>query len=596
MTDLHPVSSDSYPLAADTFQRFAIAADQIAATTKRLTKAAILGEYFTALLDDDLRLAARYFAGSPFPQFDQRVLQVGGSALMTALVTVSGAEPDTLQAALVQRGDLGDVTADVLPDAVTPTLVLAEVGAAFAALVETRGNKQKVAKIVHLLQRATPLEAKYLIKLMAGDLRIGLREGAVEDAIARLAQQEVARIQWVNMLTGDIGETAVLARHNQLDTAQMRLFHPIKFMLASPVDDFAEITQRMPDGFAVEDKYDGIRAQAHIAPKRSGSDLLLHGVTFAGIRVALFSRTLDEITPAFPDLVRPLASMKPDAFGMGADAGVILDGEIVPLQGDSFGEDQAGRILPFQELQKRLGRKTLTEDLLRSVPVAFIAYDLLYKDGQVLIELPYEVRQAMLESLSLESPTLRRAVSQRFPDVAALEQEFQAARDRGNEGLMVKHLQSTYKPGKRGKDWLKVKRAIATLDVVITAAEVGTGKRSRFLSDYTFAVRASEDDPTLLNVGKAYSGLTDAEVQELSDWLKQHTLQEFAHGRVRTVEPKIVLEVAFDRVQASKRHKSGYALRFPRILRIREDKPPAEIDTLETVRQLAAQMGESTDG
>lgn len=588
MIDSNTISPDIHSLSIAAFQRFAIAAEQIGATTKRLIKAAILGEYFSTLSDDDLRLAARYFAGSPFPQFDERVLQVGGSALMTALLTVSGAEPDTLQSELVQRGDLGDVAIDVLPDSVTPTLLLNEVGKAFASLVETRGNKRKVEKIIHLLQKATPLEAKYLIKLMTGDLRIGLREGAVEDAIARLAQQEVARIQWVNMLTGDIGETAVLARHNQLDTAQMRLFHPIKFMLASPVDDFAEITQRMPEGFAVEDKYDGIRAQAHIAPASSDKHLLLHGDTFAGIRVALFSRTLDEITAAFPDLVRPLASMKLDAFGMGTQAGIILDGEIVPFQDD--------RILPFQDLQKRLGRKTLTDELLRSIPVAFIAYDILYKDGQVLIDEPYELRQSILESLCLESPALRRAVSQRFSDVADLDQEFQAARDRGNEGLMVKHLQSTYKPGKRGKDWLKVKRAIATLDVVITAAEVGTGKRSRFLSDYTFAVRASESDPTLLNVGKAYSGLTDAEVQELSDWLKEHTLQEFAHGRVRTVEPQIVLEVTFDRVQASKRHKGGYALRFPRILRIRYDKPPQEIDTLETVRQLAAPTGESEDG
>lgn len=583
MTDLSAFP-DPDLLAASAFQRFAIVAERIAATPKRLTKAATLGSYFAALSDDDLRLAARYFAGSPFPQFDQRVLQVGGTALMTTLLAVSNAELDTLQAELVQRGDLGDVAGDVLPDSVTPTLLLSEVGEMFASLVETQGNKRKVEKIVHLLQKATPLEAKYLIKLMAGDLRIGLREGAVEDAIARLAQQEVSRIQWVNMLTGDIGETAVLARHNQLDTAQMRLFHPIKFMLASPVDDFAEILHRMPNGFAVEDKYDGIRAQAHIAPVRSDHHLLLHGETFAGIRVALFSRTLDEITPAFPDLVRPLASMKSSAFGMGAQAGIILDGEIVPFQDE--------RILPFQNLQKRLGRKTLTEELLQSVPVAFIAYDILYRDGRVLVEEPYEVRQTILESLGLESTVLRQAISQRFSDVAILDQEFQAARDRGNEGLMIKHLQSTYRPGKRGKDWLKVKRAIATLDVVITAAEVGTGKRSRFLSDYTFAVRASEDDPTLLNVGKAYSGLTDAEVQELSDWLKQHTLQEFAHGRVRTVEPKIVLEVTFDRVQASKRHKSGYALRFPRILRIRHDKPPEEIDTLQTVRQLAIQIGE----
>jgi DNA ligase 1 len=568
---LTPISVDS--ITIDAFHRFAIAAEQIAATTKRLTKAAILGNYFATLEDEDLRLAARYFAGTTFPQFDQRVLQIGGSALMSALVIVSEAEPDTLQAELVKRGDLGEVAADVLPDAMLPSLRLSEVGEAFAALVEIRGNKKKIAGIVELLKRVTALEAKYLIKLMSGDLRIGLREGAVEDAIARLASQPVGKIQWVNMLTGDIGETAVLARHNQLDTARMHLFHPIKFMLASPVEDFAEINTRMPEGFAVEDKYDGIRAQVHIG--LDSSDQPLHGTTIDHVRVALFSRTLDEITNTFPDLVESLATIK-------TDSGLILDGEIVPIQGE--------RILPFQELQKRLGRKTLTDELLQSVPVAFVAYDILYCNGKVLIEEPYEVRRSLLELLNCNPSRLKLTNSQRFTDISKLEQEFQAARDRGNEGLMVKHLQSTYKPGKRGKDWLKVKRAIATLDVVITAAEVGTGKRSRFLSDFTFAVRTSETDPTLLNVGKAYSGLTDVEVQELSDWLKEHTIQEFAHGRVRTVEPKIVLEVTFDRVQVSKRHKSGYALRFPRIVRIRSDKPAEEIDTLETVRQLAAQL------
>ena len=152
---------------------------------------------------------------------------------------------------------------------------------------------------------------------------------------------------------------------------------------------------------------------------------------------------------------------------------------------------------------------------------------------------------------------------------------------------MIKDPRSRYKPGKRGREWLKLKRALASLDVVVTAVEVGHGKRRHLLSDYTFAVRRSEEDPELLNVGKAYSGLTDAELAELTEWFRAHTVQEFAHGRVRVVEPKIVLEVTFDLVQESKRHKSGYALRFPRILRLRDDKSPEEIDTLETVRRLA---------
>ena len=196
-------------------------------------------------------------------------------------------------------------------------------------------------------------------------------------------------------------------------------------------------------------------------------------------------------------------------------------------------------------------------------------------------------RRAALESVAFDNAAARLADSRLLRDVTQLEVEFAAARARGNEGLMIKDPRSKYTPGRRGREWLKLKRALATLDVVVTAVEVGNGRRSRFLSDYTFAVRASEADPTLLNVGKAYSGLTDAEIEKLSAWFRAHTLQEFAHGKVRVVEPKIVLEITFDLVQPSKRHRSGFALRFPRILRVRSDKPVDEIDTLATVRRLA---------
>jgi DNA ligase 1 len=582
-------SEETQPTAA--FIRFADVAEKIGATTKRLEKAALLGEYLSTLGDADLPHAARYFAGYIFPLRDQRKTNIGGAALMNALVTVTGAELETLQKKLVKMGDLGDVAQTVISHDVEPTLELNEIAIALEQLAKTKGSKQKQLGMTKLLQQATPLEAKYLIKLMAEDLRIGLREGAVEDAIARLAKKPVEKIQWVNMLTGDIGETALLARHDRFDHARMRLFHPIKFMLASPAEDLDEIARQMPNEFAVEDKYDGIRAQIHLAPNRiaaAGEDEdLLHGTVQDEIRVGLFSRTLDEITKTFPDLLELLVSATRHALGQDESAGLILDGEIVPFRD--------GRILPFQELQKRLGRKTLPETLLAEVPVAFIAYDVLYQNGHILINEPYETRQSVLSQLELKATHVRQAIAQRFTDVADLDAEFQAARDRGNEGLMVKDPNSTYKPGRRGKDWLKVKRAIATLDVVVTAAEVGTGKRSRFLSDFTFAVRASETDPTLLNVGKAYSGLTDEEITHLSNWFRAHTIQEYAHGKVCVVEPKIVLEVTFDRVQPSKRHKGGYALRFPRILRIRDDKPPEEIDTLETVRRLAETESGNSD-
>jgi DNA ligase-1 len=311
----------------------------------------------------------------------------------------------------------------------------------------------------------------------------------------------------------------------------------------------------------------------------------VHGQIVNGRRVALFSRTLDEITRSFPDLLDPLAVLVPEV----SHGGLILDGEILPIApADEEQRPLPTDILPFQRLQPRLGRRTLPAELLQQTPVAFIVYDLLFADGQVLLEESLHTRREILESIPVDGQVIRRADSSIFTDVADIDKEFDAARQRGNEGLMVKDPASVYKPGRRGREWLKIKKALATLDVVVTAAQVGEGRRSRFLSDFTFAVRSSESDPSLLNIGKAYSGLTDREIEELSDWFKAHTLEEFAHGKVRTVEPSVVLEVTFDRIQPSTRHKSGYALRFPRILRIRSDKPPSEIDTLDTVRRLAA--------
>jgi len=616
-----------------TFLLFAETAEQVGATTKRLEKAALLGRYFAALSDDDLCHAARYFAGYTFPLRDQRTTNVGGAALLAAMVAVSGTDETTVRERLVALGDAGDVARGVFAAspqaALTPTLTLPQMAAFLQTLAATSGTKRRIVLVTDLLREATPFEAKYVVKLLAGDLRIGLKEGAVEDAVARLAGVTVGQVQWVNMLEGDIGETALMARQGRLGEARMRLFHPLKFMLATPAADLADVARQMPVPFVVEDKFDGIRAQAHVAPHVEG-DGILHGVVCGGRRVALFSRTLDEITESFPDLVEPLAgllalpnfeepgagsagllvsgsrsateeavaglSSVPEALSHpsspalpapGAVSGLILDGEIIPVQGDLT--------LPFLQLQKRLGRKTLTDVLRAEVPVAFVAYDVLYAAGRVLIEEPFSVRRAVLETLPADGDGVRRAASELFTEAAVLDAAFDAARARGNEGLMVKDPASPYKPGRRGRDWLKIKRALATLDVVVTAAQVGEGRRSRFLSDYTFAVRASETDPTLLNVGKAYSGLTDAETQELSDWCRAHTLQEFAHGKVRTVEPLVVLEVTFDRVQASSRHKSGYALRFPRILRLRPDKPAGEIDTLQTVRRLAEAEGGTSD-
>lgn len=545
-----------------TLQAFAECAEAVAATTKKLEKAALLGSYLETLSDPDLTRAARYFAGHQFAMADARTTNVGGSIISTALSEATGFSPEDLYPRWVRLGDPGELAAEIIKEArhvFQPTITLAEAESLITRLSETRGIKNKTALLAAVLHRASPLEAKYLVKLLAGDLRIGLREGLVEDSIARVFGQPLADVSYANMLLGDIGETATRARVGDLRDVSMRLFHPIKFMLATPAADLTDVARTMPQEFLVEDKFDGIRAQAHV---QSG-------------RVAIYSRTMDEITHRFPELIEPLRAIETD---------VIIDGEIIPVNGES--------ILPFSELQKRLGRKNVGTQLLIAVPVALVGYDLLYAGGEVLIDQPLSDRRHLLGQLVPDQGPLRMSQGKLLADAAMLDEEFDLARGRGNEGLMIKSPSSSYKPGRRGREWLKLKRAIATLDVAVTAVEVGHGKRRNLLSDYTFAVRRSAEDDELLNIGKAYSGLTDRELTELTEWFKEHTIQEFGHGRVRIVEPTIVIEVTFDRVQPSKRHKSGYALRFPRILRMRPDKTTADIDTLETVKRLV----QSQDG
>ncbi|MCA1621927.1 MAG: DNA ligase, partial [Acidobacteria bacterium] len=353
-------------LAPAMLQRFAEVADAVGATTRKLEKAALLGAFFAELADEDLSTAARYFAGHAFPLYDARTTNVGGGMLRDAVAEVTGLEVENLRPRYVRLGDSGDVAFEAFAETkgaanVAPTLTLAATHALFERLSETRGTKNKKALLVAALAHATPAEAKYLVKLLVGDLRIGLKEGLVEDAVARAFSRPLADVARVNMLSGDIGETAVRARRGELEGVAMRLFHPIKFMLATAADSIEDVARTMPGEFYVEDKFDGIRGQAHVQTGRA----------------ALYTRTLDEVTHRFPELVEPLKLLPADA---------VLDGEIVPVRGAS--------ILPFLELQKRLGRKTVSEELLAGVPVAFVAYDLLYAGGRVLTDAPLAERRA----------------------------------------------------------------------------------------------------------------------------------------------------------------------------------------------------------
>lgn len=562
-------------------QRLAEIAEAIAGTTKKLQKTALLAEYLKSRTPEDAALSAVSLSGRAFPAYEETTLQVGGALLWKVIAELSGKTEHQLTASYRRHGDAGDVAAEVLPERRSSAgLKLIEVEQKFRQIAAARGPTAKSALLRDLLARATPLEAKYLVKIMTGDLRIGLKESLVEEAIAKAFGGTLAQVQRSNMLLGDIGETLRFAAAGKLDAAKMRLFHPIGFMLASPAENAEEAVSYFANA-AVEDKYDGIRAQAHVA----------------GDQVRVFSRTRDDITESFPELPDGLAGLPQDA---------ILDGEIVAWSYSEGSREELGHALPFSALQQRLGRKKVSAELMRRVPVAYLVFDVIYAGGELLIERPLRERAEILNRLLHSPRTGARARSRaeqgslvfstesepsparlmRAPVFQAstpeqLEQLFNAAQERGNEGLMIKDLESPYTPGRRGKSWLKLKRELATLDVVVTAVEWGHGKRIDVLSDYTFAVR---DGDRLLNVGKAYSGLTDAEIAEMTKWFREHTLDD--QGFRREVEPKVVLEVAFNNVMRSDRHNSGYALRFPRIVRLRPDKPVKEIDTVDRLKEI----------
>ena len=524
--------------------------DAIRATSSKLEKTRLLGEYFSGLNDEILPLAAVYFTARPFADRDQRKLNLGYAVIRNAVCELAEIDEDALGESYMRHSDVGDVIEEVLQGHTHPRPTsLKDVHETFVRIYEQRTVKKKTEALRELLDRLTPREAKYVGKILTGDLRIGLRAGLVEEGIAKAFGAPLAEVSLAGMMTGDIGEIALLARRGSLRSAQLRLMHPLQFMLASPEEDAAAIMRRVGGEAWVEDKYDGIRGQLHKE----------------GDRIVLYSRDLNNVTAAFPEVVSAAAGLAHD---------VLLDGELLAFKD--------GVVRPFFELQHRLGRKVVSPQLLAEVPVIFVAFDLLYLDGRNLLSEPLRERRRMLEALSLPSPFML-AYLIRALDAAELDRIFDAARSRNNEGLMVKDPESRYTPGRRGLGWLKLKKALATLDVVVTGVEVGHGKRKNVLSDYTFAVYDEASD-RLVNIGKAYSGLTDVEIAQMTDYFKSITLKDY--GRFRQVQPEVVLEVAFDAIMESGRHNSGYALRFPRIKQIRKDKTVREIDTLANVARM----------
>jgi DNA ligase-1 len=559
------------------FHAFATVGEAIAATPAKLEKIRLLAEYLRTLDREQLAIATTYFTGKPFPQNDLRTVQAGWAVIHRALMAATKlAEPEFRRLAMA-HGDAGKTALDALEGRTRPEpFSLAESRELFESLHKTRGPLGKTELLQKRLARLSAREGQYVVKILTGDLRIGLREGLVEEAIAAAFSAPLDEVKEANMLLGDLGATAVLASKGELQRAELSLFRPIKSMLASPEptaeaiwERFAGVVAGVPTRFRdppagetpiatpsvvyVEDKFDGIRAQLH-----RGTD-----------RAEIFSRDLRRMTGQFPELADHAGTF---------DAEVILDGEIMAFE--------HGKKLTFFDLQKRLGRKHEGADLFArasaDVPVVFVAFDLLWMYGESFLRRPLRERREALRSLKLPAGF---QIAEVYPAHSAdeIEAAFQQARRRFNEGLMVKDPESIYSPGRRGMYWFKLKKELATLDVVVVAAELGHGKRNHVLSDYTFAVR-DETTGELLTIGKAYSGLTDVEIAELTEHFKKQTISN--HGRYREVKPDTVLEIAFDSIQPSRRHESGLALRFPRIKAIRRDKTVDAIDTLAYARSL----------
>jgi DNA ligase-1 len=545
---------------------FAETAAAIAATAAKSEKIALLATYLRTLDGENLAAASRFFTGRPFAPTEDRTLSVGGRTLVAAATAAWNVDPAALRERYRETGDLGAALAPFVQppldlglfrETLTPASLKARLDAIADAAGPSAGRTRQILCERILGACSDASEATYAIKIVTGDLRIGLKAGLVVDAIALAFGREPDAVRRAAAAAGDIGAVALAAKNDRLADIALAYFVPIAAMLATPIAFGSSYSELADGAWIVEEKYDGVRMQAHCDPAR----------------IALFSRTQSESGAAFPEIVAALAHLGQRC---------MLDGEIVA--------ERDGRVLPFRALQPRLQRKDVTAELQADIPVRYMVFDLLALGDEPLLDRPLAERRGRLAEVLADADERIMVAPWSALETGAepvtIERRFAEARERGHEGIVFKRSDAPYAAGRRGKWWLKLKRELATLDCVVTAVEWGHGRRAKVLSDYTFAVRAP--DGSLATIGKAYSGLTDAEIAEMTTWFLAH--QSGTQGRTLTVDPQIVVEIAFDILQPSARHASGYALRFPRIVRLRPDKAARDADTLDRVGEIYREM------
>jgi DNA ligase-1 len=546
------------------FKSLAELLEKVEATKKRLEIIGMTADFLKSLDAEEVEPAVSMIVGRAFPKWSPKTLDVSWATLSSILQRVTGADWDVFREAFTGTGDVGAAAKAVFEKTsvkkqallLERTLTIAEVRRLLESIAGTAGSGSREKKerlITALLSQASPVEAKYMVKIFLGEMRTGLHEGLMEQAVAKAFDVPLATVQKASMALGDIGEVAALAKTEgaaRLAQVGFQVFRPVELMLAQVADDVGEALAEHGGRTAFEYKYDGARVQIH---KR-------------GSEVRVFSRRLTDVTRSLPEVVEAVK-----AYVRAEEA--IVEGEVIAV-------DDRGHPIPFQHLMRRFKRVHEVRDMAEKIPVRLYLFDILFLDGESLISLPYMQRRKVLAENGGEIALTTQIITD---SKARAEAFLSEAMDAGHEGVMAKKLDSPYTPGTRGKRWFKIKPVLDPLDLVITAAEYGYGRRHGWLSDYYLAAR----DPAtggFLNIGKTFKGLTDAEIIEMTRRLKELAVREERHRVV--VLPKVVVEVAYNEIQESPKYKSGMALRFARITRIRDDKSVEDADTIEKVREI----------
>jgi len=575
--------------------------EKLEKTTKRLEKIHIVAEFLSKVHVDELDKVVLLLNGTVFPDWDEREFGIADRMVIKIITQVSGEDTSYIEKTWKKTGDLGDVAFQVLQKRKQrtlhkETLTIKNVFNSLQGLFEITGEgsvDKKIQEVAKLLSNANPSEAKYLIRTVLENLRAGAGEGVLRDALVyafvtkdelkhlkegisdearKKFNQAAEKVRHGLDVKNDFGEVALILKKQGLEGLEevsLNIFNPIKAMLFQKAEGLEDAFETVGKPCAFEYKVDGFRMQVHKQ----------------GDKIKLYTRRLDDVSNQFPDVVKAIKENV-------KSKSCILDCEIIGIN------KKTGKWKPFQEISQRIKRKHNIERIVEELPVMINIFDAMMIDGKSLINTKFSERRKILEKTIHEKKNVIQSIRNIITDSLEEANDFyQESLLKGNEGIMAKNLDSPYKPGSRVGYGMKIKPVMENLDLVIVAAEWGEGKRSEWLSSFTVACQDDEKNTKvetgkikLLTIGKVSTGLKEKEEEgttfrEMTRILKPLIISE--HGKTVNVKPKIIIEVSYEEIQTSPTYESGFALRFPRVKSLREDKPVSEISTLSQIKKYA---------